>query len=197
MLTFDADAHRYAFNGVRVENVTTVLRSALGDPFERVARDVLELARQRGKAAHLACQLDDAGTLDEASVDARILPYVDAWRLFRRQWRFDVNFAEVPLYSPTYGYAGTPDVVATSADGQIICIDRKTGLPGAFAALQTAAYATLVAERFALHWNGIRRFALRMMPDGKYRFHEYDSPADWRDFLSCLNVHRIKERIAA
>lgn len=193
MLEFDPVEHAYRWQGRRVPGVTTIIRGALGDPFERVAANVLEHARQRGQAVHKACELDDAGDLDESTVDARIVPYVEAWRAFRREFKFEVLCAERPLYSPTYGYAGTPDVVARLADGSLCIIDRKTGLPGPAAAMQTAAYAVL-ADRAATN---VGRFALRMLPTGKYRFDEYSNPADWRDFYACLAVHRLKERIAA
>lgn len=195
MLEFDPVQHVYRVAGGVVPGVTTVIRGALGDPFERVAAPILERARQRGNAVHKACELDDAGMLDESSVDPKIAAYVDAWRAFRREFAFRVLFAERPLYSALYGYAGTPDVVGVFEDSSVIVIDRKTGLPGPAAALQTAAYAALVAE--ATPCAVPARFALRMLPSGKYRMDEYSGVADWRDFLSCLNVHRLRERLAA
>lgn len=196
MLTFDEAAHAYQWKGATVPGVTTIIRGALGNPFERVAAEVLERARQRGSAVHKACELDDAGTLDESSVDVRIVPYVEAWRKFRRQFAFRVIFAEKPLYSTAHGYAGTPDCAIEFDDGGCAVLDRKTGLPGPAAALQTAAYANLVeAENGRFDFNA-RRFALRMLPTGKYALHEYTSPGDFRDFLACLVVRRLQERIA-
>lgn len=198
MLSFDPAEHAYTWRGKPVPGVTSVIRGSLGDPFERVARDVLEHARQRGSAVHKACELDDEGRLDEATVDPRIVPYVEAWRKFRREYRFEVLFAERPLYSAISGFAGTPDLVGRLLDGAILVIDRKTGLPGPAAALQTAAYAELAA--YELHLDSPtapRRFALRMLPSGKYQFHEYTQPGDWRDFLACLVVHRLKGRLAS
>lgn len=192
MLEFHSDGHRYTWCGRPVPSVTTVIRTALGDPFERVAATVLELARQRGKAVHKACELDDAGELDETTVDARIVPYIDAWRRFRKEFPFTVLEAEKERYNAQHGYAGTPDCLIAFGRRDIAVVDRKTGLPGIGAALQTAAYA-----RFWLNGDSMRRFALRMMPTGKYQFTEYKDPGDWRDFLACLAVHRLKERLAA
>lgn len=192
---FDPAEHAYRFGDKPVPGVTSVIRSALGDPFERVAAPVLELARQRGSAVHRACELDDEDRLDEESLDPRIVPYVQAWRRFRREFAFDVLFAEQPLYSLVSGCAGTPDVVAESR-GEVLVIDRKTGLPGIAAALQTAAYAEIVADHLCLTSpTSPRRFALRMLATGRYQFHEYTAPSDWRDFLACLAVHRLKGRI--
>lgn len=194
MLTFDAGPHVYFWNDDIVPGVTDVIRGAIGDPFERVAPEILEHARQRGTAVHKACELDDAGNLDEDSVDFRIRPYVAAWRKFRAQFRCEVVMAESALYSRVYGYAGTPDVVIELPNFEQAVVDRKTGLPGPAAALQTAAYQVLAQE------NGLRptrRFALRMLPTGQYRFDEYKNAGDVRDFLACLAVHRLRERIAA
>jgi hypothetical protein len=195
MLEFDPVEHAYRWQGKPVPGVTTIIRGALGDPFEHVAAPVLERARQRGSAVHKACELDDAGCLDEATVDARIVPYVEAWRKFRREFGFRVQFAERPLYHAVHGYAGTPDCAIELACGLPAIVDRKTGLPGPAAALQTAAYAELA------YWldappRQVRRFALRMLPNGRYQMHEYTNPGDFRDFLACLAVHRLKERLA-
>jgi hypothetical protein len=196
MLEFDPVAHEYRWQRKLVPSVTTIIRGALGNPFERVAAPVMERARQRGTAVHKACELDDAGTLDESSVDPQIAAYVDAWRAFRREFGFEVLFAELPLYAHTHGFAGTPDCVIKLPDGVRAVVDRKTGLPGPAAALQTAAYAHLIDAEFGADLP-LRRFAMRMLPSGKYRFHEYTELGDWRDFLACLAVHRLRERLAA
>lgn len=203
MLTFDPVEHRYAWNGAAVPGVTSVIRSALGDPFASVPPAVLEHKRMIGTAAHLACHLDDAGKLDEASVHPEVAPRLEAWRKFRRDVRSCVFMSEEPLYAVAHGYAGMPDrgllVEPPAAAEWVAVVDLKTGLPGPAAALQTAAYEHLVAQRFP-HVVGskrIRRFALQALSSGKYRMTEYTNPADWRDFLACLAVHRLKERIAA
>jgi hypothetical protein len=197
---FEPLEHVYRVAGARKRNVTGIIRDALGNPFERVAPGVLEAARQRGTAVHRACELDDAGNLVEDSLDPRIVPYVQGWREFRRHFRFEVLFAELPLFLPLYDLAGTPDCVVQFDDERFGVIDRKTGLPGPAAALQTAAYAELARPLLVpIHEIRvpIRRFALQMLPTGRPRLHEYDSPRDWPDFLACLTVLRLKERLAA
>ncbi len=196
MLAFEPASHTYTWKGARVPSVTTIIRRVLGNPFEHVAASLLAYARQRGTAVHKACELDDAGELDESTVDARIVPYLDAWRLFRQQFKFRVLFAEKPLYSEFHGFAGTPDCCIECDLGWLAVLDRKTGLPGPAAALQTAAYGHLV-DRHIDSDIPVRRFALRMLPNGKYKLHEYTAPGDWREFLACLVCVRLQERIAA
>jgi hypothetical protein len=202
-VAFDPVRHEYTVDGRVVRHVTGVLRSALGDPFARVPMHVLERKRQIGQAAHRAIELDDAGDLDELSVHPEVTPYLEAWRDFRRQFPFVVILSEQWLYSPVLDLATTPDRVVTLRDpdgdasdaAAVAVVEFKSGLPGPLAGLQTAAQA-LVFE----HCSGItprRRFAMQAKPDGKYRLTEYTSPGDFRDFLSCLNIVRLKERLAA
>jgi hypothetical protein len=194
-LQFDAARHVYSRGGRTVPGVTGVIRASLGYPFEHVAARVLEYAQQRGTAVHRACELDDEGVLDDATIDPRIMPYVVAWRSFRSQYPLTVITAETRLYSTVYGFAGTPDVVAMLPDDTLAVIDRKTGLPGIAARLQTAGYAQLVAELQSVDVRSVRRFALRMLPTGKYRFDEHTATSDWRDFIACLTVARLIERM--
>lgn len=198
MLTFDPAEHRYTWNGGRVPSVTQIIASALGNPFAAVPPAVLERKRQIGQAAHRACELDDAGQLDEATVHPDVAPYLSAWRKFRKAWPFRVLASERVMYDDVCGYAGQTDVIAERDDGVLIVIDIKTGLPKAQAALQTAAYANLVLrERTKGEDQTLpQRYALHATKDGTYHLVPYVRPGDWRDFLACLAVHRIKERIA-
>lgn len=195
MLKFDSAGHVYTWQGAPVPGVTDVIRSALGDPFANVPPLVLEYKRTLGVAAHLACHLDDAGELDDASVHPEVRPRLEAWRAFRREFPFEVFASERPLYHTLYGYAGTPDRGIVTAASWRAVVDLKTGLPGPAAALQTAAYAQLF--NVELGYPDLRRFALQALPSGRYRFVEYTGVSDWRDFLSCLNVHNLKRRIAS
>lgn len=195
MLELDREAHRYRWNGAAVPGVTEVIAAALGNPFADVRPAVLERKRQIGEAAHLACDMDDRGVLDDSTVARPVQPYLEAWRAFRRELRFELLISERPLYHLVHGYAGTPDRVIQIGDERAV-VDIKTGLPGPQAALQTAAYADLIASHLGRE-RPLRRFALRALPSGRYKFDEHTHPGDWRDFLACLAVYRLKERIAA
>jgi hypothetical protein len=66
-------------------------------------------SRDRGSMIHLATAYDDAGELDEESLDPVILPYLVAWRKFRKESGFGLGLIEPPMMSTAYKYAGTPD----------------------------------------------------------------------------------------
>jgi hypothetical protein len=65
--------------------------------------------RDRGSMIHLATAYDDAGELDEENLDPVILPYLKAWRRFRKESGFVPEQIEPPMMSTVYRYAGTPD----------------------------------------------------------------------------------------
>lgn len=66
-------------------------------------------SRDRGSMIHLATAYDDAGELDEENLDPVILPYLKAWRRFRKESGFVPEQIEPPMMSTVYRYAGTPD----------------------------------------------------------------------------------------
>lgn len=187
MLTFDADVHRYYWNGLPVPNVTTVL-----EPIEelwRVSPEILQRKADLGRRIHLACQLDDDDDLDESSVQDDEAPYLEAWRRFRTDKRVMIESAEEMLYHPIYRYAGTLDRVLRF-DGFRWLADIKISVEVyASAAVQTAAY--LQAKRD----QGIqKRAAIQLRDDGRYRLREFTDPADWPCFLSLLTIHNWKQK---
>ena len=58
---------------------------------------------------HEATQFDDEGDLDGSTLEPELLPYVEAWRKFRRECHLVIALIEQPIHSPKYRYAGTPD----------------------------------------------------------------------------------------
>lgn len=107
---FIADGHIYTdapVDGVgRVyPSVTTILKA---EGFINTAY-YDDWSRDRGSMIHLATAYDDAGELDEENLDPVILPYLKAWRRFRKESGFVPEQIEPPMMSTAYRYAGTPD----------------------------------------------------------------------------------------
>lgn len=192
MLTFNAERHEYRFKDVVVPSVTQIL-APLYD-FSAIAPGVLEHARQRGVAVHRAVQLDINDDLDEASVAPEIAGYLKAWRDFRRAngvTAADFGEPEKPLYHPTLGFAGTPDI-PMFVDGGWGVVDVKTAaaLHPAWA-LQTAAYRELInANTFKGQHPVEDRYTLRLFDNGTFRLDAYTNRNDWSVFLAMLAVHR-------
>lgn len=112
---FLKESHEYVFNGILFESVTSILKDEgfIDSSF------FTEYGRQRGSFVHLARHLDDTGELDMDTVDDVILPYLEAWRRFKRESGFIVEQSEVPMAQSSYLYAGTPDVIGRFPAGII------------------------------------------------------------------------------
>lgn len=187
MLAFDEATHTYTFGGRRVSSVTEILKP-LND-YSAIPAAVLAVAADRGTRAHLATELDDAGTLDESTVADDIKPYLQAWRTFKSERSPVILDIELRVHNPTSNYAGTLDRLL-SMDGDDWLIDIKTGaeIPGSVGP-QTAAYKAATGN------DKLRRGVVQLKGDGTYRFRELGSPKDWVIFQACNLIHRFKQEV--
>src|SRR5215475_11061302 len=110
VLEFEPNSHVYRLNGTVVPSVTQLLDDAgLTPDYAAVPRPVLEHARARGIHVDQCIELLDADQLDWRSVHSEAVPYLEAWIAFREHEGFTPLANQLPLYHPTYGYAGTAD----------------------------------------------------------------------------------------
>lgn len=181
-LRFVADTHTYSVGDTALPSVTSLIDGALVN-YAGIPPAVLAHARDMGRAVHLATKLHDDGDLDEASLDPRLRPYLDAYLRFRAETDFETHLVEQPLYHPKLLYAGTPDR-AGMLDRALIVLDLKKMLVlSSWIGTQLAAYAEL------LRVNGCKvkkRYALSLRADGTYRLREFRSVDDWPCFLALL-----------
>lgn len=189
MLTFDEPTHTYRIDGVVVPSVTQVFERATG--LHLVPVDVLEEAQARGTYVHRLCELDDLGELDEDEERSRGVKewfgYLLGWRKFVRQMRPNWRRIEQPHHCKLLMLAGTPDregvLEATSDPTQPWVIEVKTGAARSrYWGMQLAAYKQLIARtdtRYAL----AKRAAVRLTPDGDFRFDEFKDANDLPAFL--------------
>jgi hypothetical protein len=83
--TFDAEQHLYLVQGRPVPSVTQVLQATgLGADYSMVPPEVLERKRVIDQFVHEATQYLDEGSLDLASVDPELQPYICAYQRFLR-----------------------------------------------------------------------------------------------------------------
>ncbi len=191
-LTFDPVKHEYRWKGEVVPSVTQLLRPLMD--FSHVQPDVLDAAAAFGTAVHLACELDDLGTLDEEQLDPALAPYLAGWRKFCREHECVWEWVERPVFHEGLRYAGTLDR-AGRVDGVHSIVDIKSG-----SALMPTTGPQLAAYARAHDPNGalLNRFAVRLFPDG-YELKQYTSAMDWPVFASLVtvrqfcNTHNLKE----
>jgi hypothetical protein len=171
----------------KMPRVTEVLREVGITDFSRVPDSIMIPAQEFGTAFHMARHLLDKGTLDEKSLSEGLIPFLDGYKKFKKDFGFaaKVDESERSLVSKKYGFCGTPDVWPI-IQGKRTLIDTKTssGMYEA-TAIQTAAYQILLEE------DGIkidRRWGLQLKEDGTYAIEKYDKSSDRTVFLSALTV---------
>lgn len=185
-LTFDEATHAYRFLGEPVPGVTSILQPL--QSFDGIPASVLAAKADLGRRVHLTTQLDDEDDLDESSVEDDVAPYLAGWRLFRRETGCVIELIEKRVYEPFLSYAGTLDRVLSFA-GIRWLIDVKTSfMTPLMAGPQTAAYLRALGDTSVTH-----RGAVRLRPDGTYRFDHFTGADDWSAFMACLTLARFKE----
>lgn len=190
MLTFDEPSHTYRIDGQRVPSVTQVL-APLQD-FGGVPPEVLARKAALGTDVHLACELDDAGELDDGATDPMVMHYVRAWRAFRRDTGADVVMCEQRLGHAGLRYAGTLDRVVRTRTDEHLLIDLKTSVcMTPVYGVQLAGYQMLL-ESSGLSVPGLQRKGLQLRPDETYRLITYNNTQDRPCFMGLLALANWK-----
>lgn len=151
----------------------------------------------RGRAVHLACELDDKGALDEGTLDERLLPFLAAHRKARTQLdmrHLTPPIAETYVLSWAMGYAGIADAVKWVMGWRTV-LDWKVGDGAEDAAtyVQVSAYRPLIAEHLVLPIENLRGGSLYYRSDGTYQFNLYDEAQldeGWHRFAAALDTYQ-------
>lgn len=194
-ILFNPDGHVYTVEGRTVPSVTTVLEKAGLTDFSMVNPVLLARKSRQGTLAHLATEYDDLGILDESTVSPRILPFLEAWRRFKKEFSFEPQEIELPVYSAKYRYAGTLDRVGT-IKGELALIDLKTSSRVDLISVgpQTAAYEYAYKE-----WSGfdkrkkVKRYCVKLSPEGDYKLINCDNKNDFSVFIHALSIINWRE----
>lgn len=188
-LTLDEATHTYWVGKKKFDSVTKILQD-LG--LARNYQGISSFYAERGKAVHRACELIDKGTLDNASLDPRVRPYVEGYRKFIRESGYQPQFWELPLYHPALGFAGTVDKLG-SLNGRFGILDIKTSRSlDPAVELQLCAYAVLWIESHPDSPPAFK-YALQLTDDGGYKLHTKYSEASIELWLSAITVYRWKQ----
>lgn len=189
---FEEATHSYFLGTEKLPGTTSIL-SLLGG-YESVPKKLLEVAAARGTAVHKVTELDDAGTLDYASLSDELTGYLLGWHKFKAEKKPIMLDAEVAGYHPRLKYAGTRD--------RRIVIGKKVGILDIKSSYmlmpttgpQTAAYKEIWNETAPKDEQVKHRWGLKLTKDGDYQLHEYTDALDLNTFISCLNVWRFMQR---
>lgn len=182
-LEFEDESHTYRWDGAVVPSVTQLLKP-VGFDYDSIPRHIVQHASERGTAVHAATEFYDDGDLDEDSVDLEILPYVQAWRLFREQSGFQVFRSEVRVYSERHGFAGTFDCLGV-LNRQLAIVEKKTTAQlHPSTAIQVSAYMRAFNEGKPREEQAKRCYSVWLRRDGTYRLDEHDPETHWGAFLA-------------
>jgi len=181
--TFDEEAHEYFLDERLIPSVTTLLQEVGLIDISKFPD--IEFYRERGKAVHSATEFWDKGTLDEDSVEERIVPYLDAYKRFRQETGFVPDATELPGYSESLWCAGTLDKIGMF-NGVGAIIDLKSNSVAPWAAIQLAGYNLI-------HGGGHNRFGLALKNNGTYKLHKFTDYADHRIFEGAAIIYNWKK----
>lgn len=188
------EKHRYSFGGASLPGVTEVLKAAGIIQYSMPAA-IGAAVMERGTFVHRLCELDDAGTLDEATVDPALRGYLDAWRGFKEKLteeggRIVPEWTERRMVCAALGYAGTMDRAIAFGEGDAETLDIKSGAMKRWTGVQLAAYD------FCRGLSKKRRHGVEVKKDGKFRWVRFEEPDDYAVWLAALKVYKFaKENI--
>lgn len=184
MFAFCPQTHTYTLSGKQLLSVTQVLREAgLID-----ARWYTDDAAQRGTFVHAAIALDQQHLLDDATLDAGLRPYFEAYQRFMADTDARFELIEHRVHDPLLGYAGTLDACGTALGRPVLC-DFKTGTTPPWVGVQLAAYARLLPQSFRL-----TRYSVELRADATYRLRPWRDREDEQVFLAALRLVTWKRR---
>jgi hypothetical protein len=189
-IQFSEERHEYLVAGRRWPGVTEVL-----DPINEldgIPRDVLRAAAEFGRHVHLACHLSNLGTLDRATLDPALVPYLAGWEQFLSDTGARVIESERMVKHHALRYCGTVDAVIEWRDRRhVVDIKTSAAVPRTVGP-QTAAYR----DAYVLDVGALspKRFCCHLIGDGTYRLIPLNERSDFDMFVSCLNIHRWRNR---
>lgn len=188
MIEFNEERHEYRQNGIIIPSVTQVLQAGgLTPDFSMVSAEDLVWKANLGTQVHAATALDDEDNLGD--YDPQIAGYIEAWRRFKAECNFTPMLAEQIVYSKKYGYAGTLDRIGLMAGANVL-LDIKTASVVDLMCVgpQTAAYEAASNEQNKTKAN-YKRYAVKLLPDGKYKLLACNNKMDFQVFLCALSLY--------
>ena len=190
-LTFDEEKHEYRLDGRILPSVTGILREMgfIDDTY------FTEDSAARGTAVHRATELYDLGTLDEDSLDPRLVDYLEGWKRFRKETGFLPTSIEGRGWSK-FGYAGTFDRIGVTDNASIVLLDIKSSMyvPD-WIGLQLGGYLQIIAERMThkpfLPYEEI--WSVHLSFGGHFKIERWEDRRN--DFLAIARTYQLKQEM--
>lgn len=201
-LHFDEATHTYTLrpSGIVLPSVSEII-APLRD-LSSIPKARLDFARDRGKAVHKACELLDLGTLDVDDLDEQLVPYVQAWGQFMRDFQPVWTDIERADYHETLLYAGTPDRGGRTSIREENGRKFETGVLYRIKVDAKATFALDPAVQVQLSGYDLmdengpadELWSVRLQKNGTYERKVHK--AAHSTFLSCLNIFNWRRKNA-
>lgn len=177
---FDPLLHIYTLDGVQIPSLTGVLKA---EGYIDTTH-YTEEGRDNGSRRHYIFHLDDIDDLVEDSIDESDIPYLEAWRKFKRENNFELIESETPTFQPLYRYGCTPDKRAM-VNGKLSIVEVKTGKLMPWTAIQAAAQALCFTEYH-------ERIGVEISDTG-YKIFPFRDRHDRDVWIGCINGYTWKK----
>jgi hypothetical protein len=190
-IEFEPSNHTYTIDGAPAISVTQVMDGRVTG-YDGIPAHILEAAAHFGNAVDLACQLIAENDLDESTLDPLMVPRVNAFKQFLADKNVEIISHQTRVADKRLMVAGTLDFIM-KFDRCLWVIDTKaTSSVMPSWTVQTSAYAKFYADMHGC--KNIKRAALWLRDDGRYKLDIHKDVSDYNVFLSCLNIHRWRQR---
>ncbi len=163
----------------RVKSHTGMIRSV--GLTEDAAFPAMVRGMDRGAKVHEALQFFDEGDLDEESLDPEIVPRLEGWKAFRKEYNFIPAEIEKVEYSRPFDFVARLDRCG-AMNGSFSIVEIKNGLPAKWHSIQ------LALQDIARGGNHFPRYAVYLDGEGRFKVKRYDEYADYDIALAVAAV---------
>lgn len=186
--------HTYTVEGRRVLHNTEVLAEAGFVNYWFCSAADREAALKRGRDVHKATELLDKKRF-WGKGRGHLAGYVEAWKAFKREFKFTPLLREQRWYDKDLDCATTLDAWGKSKFG-LITVQIKTGHIEDFCAIQLAfeEKAAHVMKGIPFKASTKDRWAVELRNDGKFIPRQFSDPNDIRVFIAALTTVRWRNR---
>ncbi len=179
-LEFDQSTHTYKLDGVKIPSVTEILNELV--PIQYKAGDWY---LQRGRAVHACAAMIARGEL--FNYDDRIAGQVKAIQKFFDEVKPEILQVEHKVYSKTYRYAGTNDLLCKIGYFKVL-VDYKGAVDIIRTSLQLAGYSIGTDIQYGI--------GIEIKENGSYIMtHKIKLKAWERVFLALRTTYQIREEL--
>lgn len=184
---FDSGTHTYSVNGIIWPSPTSLFKE-----FGLInEQNFTQFHADKGRAAHLCCYLDDLNDLDIESVDAMLLPHLQAYRKFKQEAGFVPisELSEKPIVSRAFFFGTTPDMVGNIGNLRVL-VELKTGSNFPWTTRIQTAFQEIALKEAG--YPIFRRIGVHLKTNGNYSSKEFSDYHDREDAVTLVNAHWIR-----